>query len=45
MSVEMDAAVPTPPPLSGYGLLRWTGSVADLDYLIDSDDNDPLEAA
>jgi predicted DNA-binding antitoxin AbrB/MazE fold protein len=27
----------------GYGLIRWTGSVADLDYLIEDIDNDPLE--
>jgi hypothetical protein len=27
----------------GYGLLRWTGSVEDLDYLIEDAENDPLE--
>lgn len=27
----------------GYGLLRWTGSLEDLDYLIGSVENDPLE--
>ncbi len=27
----------------GYGLLRWTGSLQDLDYLIDDVENDPLE--
>jgi predicted DNA-binding antitoxin AbrB/MazE fold protein len=26
------------------GLLQWKGSQEDLDYLIHSDDNDPLEA-
>jgi predicted DNA-binding antitoxin AbrB/MazE fold protein len=28
---------------SGYGLIQWTGSVEDLDYLIDDAGNDPLE--
>lgn len=27
----------------GYGLLRWTGSAEDLDYLITDVENDPLE--
>ena len=27
----------------GYGLVRWTGSLEDLDYLIDDVENDPLE--
>jgi predicted DNA-binding antitoxin AbrB/MazE fold protein len=27
----------------GYGLLRWTGPVEELDYLISDPDNDPLE--
>jgi len=27
----------------GYGLLRWTGSLEELDYLIDDVENDPLE--
>jgi predicted DNA-binding antitoxin AbrB/MazE fold protein len=27
----------------GYGLIRWTGSLEDLDYLIDDVENDPLE--
>jgi predicted DNA-binding antitoxin AbrB/MazE fold protein len=26
-----------------YGLVQWTGSVQDLDYLIQDDENDPLE--
>ncbi len=26
-----------------YGLIQWTGSQADLDYLINSVENDPLE--
>ena len=26
-----------------YGLIRWTGSVEDLDYLIEDIENDPLE--
>jgi predicted DNA-binding antitoxin AbrB/MazE fold protein len=29
----------------GYGLVRWTGSVEDLDYLIDDVENDPLESS
>jgi predicted DNA-binding antitoxin AbrB/MazE fold protein len=34
----------TPEPTrAGYGLVQWTGSVADLDYLIDDAENDPLE--
>jgi hypothetical protein len=27
----------------GYGLMQWTGSLEDLDYLIEDEDNDPLE--
>ena len=27
----------------GYGLIRWTGSLEDLDYLIEDIENDPLE--
>jgi predicted DNA-binding antitoxin AbrB/MazE fold protein len=27
----------------GFGLIRWTGSIDDLDYLIDDVENDPLE--
>jgi len=27
----------------GYGLIHWTGPLADLDYLIDDVANDPLE--
>jgi predicted DNA-binding antitoxin AbrB/MazE fold protein len=27
----------------GFGLVRWTGSIKDLDYLIDEVENDPLE--
>jgi predicted DNA-binding antitoxin AbrB/MazE fold protein len=27
----------------GYGLIRWTGSLEDLDYLIEDSENDPLE--
>jgi predicted DNA-binding antitoxin AbrB/MazE fold protein len=27
----------------GYGLLCWSGSLEDLDYLIEDADNDPLE--
>jgi hypothetical protein len=26
-----------------FGLVPWTGSLADLDYLINSPENDPLE--
>jgi hypothetical protein len=29
----------------GYGLFKWTRSQADLDYLIDDAENDPLEGA
>ncbi len=28
---------------SGYGLIQWTGSQEDLDYLINDVENDPLE--
>ena len=34
-------------PLSssrGYGLLSWSGTLEDLDYLINAEENDPLEA-
>jgi predicted DNA-binding antitoxin AbrB/MazE fold protein len=31
------------PGSRGYGLVQWTGSVADLDFLIEDADNDPLE--
>lgn len=27
----------------GYGLIQWTGSTEDLDYLITDVENDPLE--
>lgn len=27
----------------GYGLIRWTGPLEDLDYLIEGEANDPLE--
>jgi predicted DNA-binding antitoxin AbrB/MazE fold protein len=27
----------------GYGLIRWTGPLEDLDYLIEDEGNDPLE--
>jgi predicted DNA-binding antitoxin AbrB/MazE fold protein len=27
----------------GYGMIGWTGSVEDLDYLIEDVENDPLE--
>jgi predicted DNA-binding antitoxin AbrB/MazE fold protein len=36
-----------PPRTAGqrlHGLIQWNGSQEDLDYLILSDDNDPLEA-
>jgi predicted DNA-binding antitoxin AbrB/MazE fold protein len=29
----------------GYGLIRWTGSLEDLDYLIEDAENDPLEGS
>jgi hypothetical protein len=37
--------VPTAPTAEprGYGLVRWTGSLEDLDYLIEDAENDPLE--
>jgi predicted DNA-binding antitoxin AbrB/MazE fold protein len=31
------------PGQQGYGLVRWTGPVEELDLLIEGDDNDPLE--
>jgi len=34
----------TPSPLQrAYGMMGWTGPVADLDYLIEDAENDPLE--
>jgi predicted DNA-binding antitoxin AbrB/MazE fold protein len=27
----------------GYGLIQWTGSLEDLDYLINDSENDPVE--
>jgi len=33
----------TPHLLRAYGIVGWTGSVEDLDYLIDDAANDPLE--
>jgi predicted DNA-binding antitoxin AbrB/MazE fold protein len=32
------------PLLRAYGIMAWTGSTDDLDYLIEDDENDPLEA-
>ncbi|HMC89730.1 MAG TPA: antitoxin family protein [Gemmataceae bacterium] len=29
----------------GYGLLRWSGSLEDLDHLIEDAENDPLEGS
>ena len=34
---------PAPTSERGYGLIRWTGSLDDLDYLIEDAENDPLE--
>ena len=31
------------PPRTGYGLVRWTGSIEDLNTLIEDVENDPLE--
>jgi predicted DNA-binding antitoxin AbrB/MazE fold protein len=31
------------PPQRAYGIVGWTGSLADLDYLIEDAANDPLE--
>ena len=28
----------------GYGLIQWTGSQEDLDYLVNDVENDPFEA-
>jgi hypothetical protein len=40
-SADLQAAyVPGP---RGYGLVQWTGSLADLDFLIEDAGNDPLE--
>jgi predicted DNA-binding antitoxin AbrB/MazE fold protein len=36
--------VPPGAPARGYGLIRWTGPVEDLDYLLEDVENDPLEA-
>jgi predicted DNA-binding antitoxin AbrB/MazE fold protein len=37
---ELPAATPV---RAGYGMLRWTGSIEDLDSLIEDVENDPLE--
>ena len=31
------------PAKAGYGMLAWTGSIEELDSLIDDVENDPLE--
>ncbi len=31
------------PDKAGYGLVHWTGSIEDLDTLIEDVENDPLE--
>lgn len=31
------------PAKAGYGLVHWTGSIEDLDTLIEDVENDPLE--
>jgi len=41
LTVEELAAVT--PVRAGFGLLRWTGAIEDLDSLIEDVDNDPLE--
>jgi predicted DNA-binding antitoxin AbrB/MazE fold protein len=41
LTVEELSAVT--PARAGYGLLRWTGSIKDLDTLIEDVENDPLE--
>jgi hypothetical protein len=40
-NVDLKTASETGP--RGYGLIPWTGSLDDLDYLIDDVANDPLE--
>jgi predicted DNA-binding antitoxin AbrB/MazE fold protein len=35
----------TSPPRKTAGMVPWTGSVADLDYLIEDIENDPLEGS
>jgi hypothetical protein len=45
LTVQSEAelqAVPEAGP-RGYGLVQWSGSQSDLDYLIDDAANDPLE--
>jgi hypothetical protein len=38
-----DAEMGPMPLQRGGGLMPWTGSVEDLDHLIEDDENDPLE--
>jgi predicted DNA-binding antitoxin AbrB/MazE fold protein len=40
VTIQADSSART----RGYGLVRWTGSLQDLDYLINDIENDPLEA-
>jgi predicted DNA-binding antitoxin AbrB/MazE fold protein len=41
--VQVTVHTQTSTPVEGYGIMGWTGSVEDLDYLIEDVDNDPLE--
>ncbi len=43
--VRVTVHVPTRAPRKGFGLVPWTGSVEELDYLIYDVENDPLEPA
>jgi predicted DNA-binding antitoxin AbrB/MazE fold protein len=41
--VKISVHAPAVPGREGYGLVHWTGSLEDLDYLIEDVENDPLE--
>jgi hypothetical protein len=45
LTVLTAAEAPAPPNARprGYGLIHWTGPLEDLDYLIEDEENDPLE--
>jgi hypothetical protein len=45
VTIHADVEIPSEagPGSRGYGMLHWTGSVEDLDYLIEGAENDPLE--
>ena len=45
LSIRSSAEIPESLPAvqRGYGLIRWTGPLEELDSLIEDEENDPLE--